>query len=82
MLMVIDHQMNPGKYTQQQLRKNAHDAAAVAVAAVVFAARAAAGIYSYAAGAGAVADFWIGRYFEDSSENRQDYIDEINRRSK
>ena len=32
-LMVIDHQMNPDKYTQEQLDKNTYAAAAYAAAA-------------------------------------------------
>ena len=71
-LMRIDNQLNPDKYTQEQLDKNtddahdAYDAAAAAYAAT----------YAYAAA------YWIDQYFKHTGENKQDYIDAINKDSK
>ena len=88
--MIMDSLANPGKYTVEQLENNADnavyaaidaaDAAAVYVAAVYaaayYAARAAAdACVAYAADA---AD-WVEEYFTRSGENKQDYIDEINK---
>jgi len=80
-LIVIDNQLNPDKYTQEQLDKNtddahdAYDAAAAAYAAT----------YAYAAAAYAYYDdddYWLGRYFKITGENKQDYIDAINKDNK
>jgi len=76
MLMVIDHQMNTGKYTQEELDKNSVDS--VGTDLYINAAATA----TAAANDDTPVDFWVDRYFEDSSENKQDYIDEINRRNK
>ncbi len=69
MLMVIDHQLNPEKYTKEQLKDNA--AAADAYAAYA----------AYADGltSDAAAEQWVNRYFEQTGENKQDYIDHINK---
>jgi len=90
MMMVIDHQMNPGKYTKKQLRQNAISAADAynvdyannyydADASCAAARAAANAAYDAAA---YIANCWIVQYFKYSSENKQDYVDEINRRSK
>ena len=73
-LMVIDHQLNPDKYTKEQLEQNYDDACAYATYAACAA---------YAADAAdAYAAHWLGRYFEHSGENKQDYIDAINKDNK
>ena len=66
-LTVIDNQLNPGKYTQKQLEENA------ATAADAYAA------YAFYADA---ASYWLKRYFERTGENKQDYIDAINKDNK
>ncbi len=65
-LTVIDNILNPGKYTQEKLDKNAAAAAKTA---------------AYAAYTAAAADttHWLNRYFRLSGENKQDYIDAINK---
>ena len=68
-LMVIDHQLNPGKYTQEQLKDNAL-AADAADAASAFASTLA---------ASALASDWVDIYFERSGENKDDYIKELNK---
>jgi hypothetical protein len=102
-LMVIDHQLNPEKYTQEQLednRKAAYDAADeaadaydAAAAAAYDAADAAADAYDAAAAAAAydattaaaadeaAAAKWVDIHFERSGENKQDYVDKINKES-
>ena len=67
--MVIDHQLNPDKYTQEDLDKNAASA---------YVAYDAAYDAAYAA-ASANATYWLNRYFEITGENKQDYIDAINK---
>ena len=68
-LMVIDNQLNPGKYTQEQLDKNAYAANAYVYATTA------------AADASAV-DYWLDKYFKKKGENKQDYIDAINKDNK
>ena len=84
-MMVIDNQMNPGKYSKEELRQNATEANAayvddyaVAAAAVDYAAADAANAAVYYDAYYAV-DYWIDIYFKLSGEDRQDYIDEINK---
>ena len=72
-LTVIDHQLNPDKYTTEQLEQNADSAAAAAAA---YAAHTA---YTAAA---ADTTHWLNRYFRLSGENKQDYIDAINKDNK
>ena len=69
-LMVIDNQLNPDKYTQEQLDKNTDDAYDAAAAAA-----------AYVAGDQTDA-YWIDRYFEHTGENKQDYIDAVNKGNK
>jgi len=91
-LTTIDHQLNPGKYTKEQLRQNASEAAAIYAeyakadyaigAGYVDYAAANAAYYVYAAtnaAADYAADYWVDRYLKSSKESKQDYIDEINR---
>ena len=66
-LMVIDNQLNPDKYTQKQLDKNENAAAAAYTAAAA------------SACADVDADYWFDRYFKITGENKQDYIDAINK---
>ena len=88
--MVIDHNLNPGKYTQEQLKQNAdaaYDAYDYAYDAVAFAAKfayfAAHDAYANAAYAAyANVDYWLDRYFKITGENKQDYIDAINKDNK
>ena len=77
-LMIIDHQLNPKKYTKEQLMKNADSANNNA------AAYAAADTAAYAAYVDAAADtaYCIDRYFKHTGENKQDYIDAINKDNK
>jgi hypothetical protein len=79
--MVIDHQLNPSKYSQQELDKNAHAAAAsyVSHAATDSSHAAAAADASHAA---ANVDYWLDEYFKQTGENKQDYIDAINKDNK
>ena len=71
-LMVIDNQLNPDKYTKEQLKKNADDSRAATYAADVDA---------YAAD-NADAGYWLNEYFKLTAENKQDYIDAINKDNK
>ena len=74
-LMVIDNQLNPAKYTKEQLKQNADDAdnAAAAITAAAY----------YAADAAADDDaYWLNQYLRYSGENKQDYIDAINKDNK
>ena len=98
--MVIDHQLNPGKYTKEQLRQNASEAEAAARVAYAAVRVADKDAFAYASAAASVADVadyaadvaatydtayaaatgrLIDRYFKRSGEDRQDYIDEINK---
>jgi len=69
-LMVIDHQLNPNEYTKEQLKQNAVDAAATNAAITAAAADAATNDEDA---------FWLDRYFRYTGENKQDYIDAINK---
>ena len=87
-LMAMDSLANPGKYTFEQLRENRDDAYADydAVYAAYAAADAADAAYIFAVYAynptyanNVNANYWLNRYFKRSGENKQDYIDEINK---
>jgi len=73
-LMVIDNQMNPEKYTLDELKDNAYGDRST------YAVYAAADATVYAAAY--TADYWLNKYFDYSGENKQDYIDAINNGSK
>ena len=75
-LMVIDHQLNPKKYTQKQLKQNAYDADNAYFAAY--------DAYAFAAVNAADADaaYWLRQYFKQTGENKQDFIDAINKDDK
>ncbi len=76
--------MNPDNYTKEDLNANAEAARATWAAATADAADAAANnAAEYAAeyNAGA-AKHWVNRYFDLTGENRQDYIDAINKAQK
>jgi len=87
LMMVMDNQMNPGKYSKEQLIRNASEAAVdysnageyltSDVAAIV---DAAAYVASYTNNA--AIEYWLDQYFEVTKENKQDYIDEINKEDK
>jgi len=69
-LFVIDHQLNPGKYTQEQLEDNSKAAwAAYRTAALT------------AADAAYATTYWLNEYFIESGENKQDYIDKLEAQS-
>jgi len=80
-LMVVDHQLNPNKYTQEQLednRTNAYvDYAYAANSAANAIAYDATADYATAAYAAAYVDYWLDEYFQRTGESKQDYIDEI-----
>ena len=76
-LFVIDHKLNPDKYTKEQLSKNA--AAADYAAYASDAASADADYAVYAAWADD-ASHWVDEYFKDTGEKKQDYINAINSR--
>jgi len=82
-LIVIDNQLNPDKYTLGQLEQNAAEAAAYAAAYDDVDTYA---HYVYDAAYDAYADvdddYWLDRYFKNSGENKQDYIDESNKDKK
>ena len=65
-LTVIDHQLNPDKYTKEQLKQNSEAAAYAAT-------------YAANAAYAAHAAYWLKRYFKHTGENKQDYIDAINK---
>ena len=86
--MVIDYQMNPGKYSKGQLKQNASEAAAIYAATgkdarYVYHACVVTLINADAAYVPTLiykdVNYWIDQYFEVTKENKQDYIDEINR---
>lgn len=93
--MVIDSQMNPDKYTQEQLDVNATDTYATYAAAYAAAYDAVAyyaAYYAYAA-AHAVAAYYanansdkvegcLDTFFRITGESKQDYIDAINKDNK
>ena len=83
-LMVIDNQLNPDKHTKAQLEQNYADADATAYAA--HAAHAAAAAATYADAGYVAADqtdaYWLDKYFKNTGENKQDYIDVINKDNK
>ncbi|MCP4326468.1 MAG: hypothetical protein GY787_32470 [Alteromonadales bacterium] len=85
-LFAIDHQINPSKYTQKQLQENqesAHGSYGYAFSES-FEAACLVNYASEAAEAGNADDLecWLDRYFKHTSENRQDYIDAINKDNK
>ena len=86
--MAMDSIANPKKYTVEQLRKNRDDASYASYASdasYVYDGSYASAAYVYADAfdafevASAAAEFWLSRYFKQSGENKQDYIDEINK---
>ena len=90
-LFVMDDLANPSKYTQEQKEANRESAyttsrhAANAAAAAADAADASDAAYAaYAADTAAAAsdadtDYWINRYFERTGEDKQLYVNEIER---
>ena len=83
-LMIIDHQLNPNKYTQEQLEDNRK----TANADYAYAANSAANASAYAnadnadnaanaAYAAAYVDYWLDEYFQRTGESKQDYINKI-----
>jgi len=92
MLMVVDHEINPDKYTKEQLKDNYHSAvrnsnaanAASDCADVAVAANVATEVAAYAACSCPydTVQNWVNNYFELTGENKQDYIDAINKGNK
>ena len=84
-LMVIDHHLNPDKYTRAQLQDNA-DADKYTQEQLdkntYIAAYTAANAAAVAADAAADAVYWLNKYFNITGENKQDYIDAINKDNK
>ena len=82
-LFVIDHQLNPGKYTKKQLEDNTLAAAYADDAYDAYDAdasyRAAAADAAAAAAADINTEYWIDDYFKRSGENKDDYIMELNK---
>ena len=87
-LMAMDSIANPEKYTVEQLRKNCDAAYKAAYKAddaayAAYVAHVAADAYAdYAAAYSAVScdyERWLNRYFDESGENKQDYINEIDK---
>ena len=86
-LFLIDHQLNPEKYTQEQLEANRDDSYAEFNDAAAAGYNANAAIYDAASDAcdvAAIANIdaaahWIDRYFIQSDESKQDYVDVINK---
>jgi len=79
-LLVIDHQLNPDKYTKAQLEDNAL-AAYVADAAYDAASHVSvcANAYYYDDDDDGDVEYWLNEYFERSGENKDDYIMELNK---
>ncbi len=67
--MVQGYLINPGNYTQEQLDNNSKDAFDSVDAAAVAASAAAANASD--------TERYVNEYFEETGENRQDYIDAI-----
>ncbi len=73
-LTVQGYLLYPENYTKERLEQNYRDAAYAAADYIVY----------FACVAACVADayyaeYWLNEYFEITGENRQDYIDLINR---
>ena len=65
---------NPELFTKDEMWENATDAFAVAAAAAYTAYYAADdATYAY------TANYWLDRYFKETEENKQDYINEVER---
>jgi len=75
-LMVIDHHLNPDKYTKAQLQDNTYDAFYVA-SAMYNAANAC--CMSANENKNQLINESLNEYFRLSGENKQDYIDAINK---
>ncbi len=75
-LTVIDHQLNPGKYTQEELEENSNDAFEDSEDADYLAKSCQTATYA----ANHYDDpKWVQHYFDKMGENKQDYIDAINK---
>jgi len=89
-LMAIDNQMNPDKYTLDELKAAAayaYSAYAACHASYAYAdyegwyssRNAAAAAYTAAYGTTVKVTYWLNEYFNYTGENKQDYIDAINK---
>lgn len=72
-LMTIDSMKNPGKYSTEELKKNAKDANAAAAYAAADAFAAATTAYAAAYASADATERWLDKYFKLSGENRADY---------
>lgn len=63
-LILFDNELNPYKYTKKDLAENKKSATAAGAAYVA---------YGYGTAS------WLNNYFESTGENKQDYIDKINK---
>ena len=86
-LMVIDHQLNPGKYTKAQLKDNSDaayyasfDAHSSDATVATYSSDTTAATYAAAYAADDInTEYWIDKYFEHPGENKDDYIKELNK---
>ena len=76
--MVIDNQVNPNKYSVDELYDN-YVAACAARDAASYAAACAVNAEYFAVRDAYMVDFWLDEYFNRTGENKQDYIDAINK---
>jgi len=80
-LLVIDHQLNPDKYTKAQLEDNYKTATYCGEASKwkSYEAYRAAYRAAYCANTGGSTsvDYYLNEYFEESGENKDDYIMEL-----
>jgi len=90
-LTTIDHQLNPRKYTKEQLINNAIAAFEVAQAKCVASLDAASSaahdtafnaVHCVSKNGHLTSDYFLKRYFKEAGESKQDYIDEINKGNK
>jgi len=77
-LTVIDHQMNPEKYTKEQLEDN-RKAAYAAYRDNRKSGAAYRTAYRAAATYTTTTYYWLNKYFIQSDESKQDYVDAINK---
>ena len=95
-LLIMDHHLNPGKYSKEQLINNAIAAFEVAqaecgasrISISLDAASSAAhdtalnAVHCVSKNGHLTSDYFLKRYFKEAGESKQDYIDEINKEDK
>jgi hypothetical protein len=80
-LFVIDHSVNTGKYSKEELEAN-YEAARTGWASDAKASRASraayyAAYYAADSAADSAAIYWVDEYFESTGEDKQTYIDKL-----